>query len=137
MLRSLAIVVLFASGVSAADPILQVVRVKPGEVKSVEVAIGKPGCEFRPHGKRGRDFLDLNALTPGATAFEIKETPVKVKDNSRYEVTPDFTVVWSTDKPELEFHAGKEMKKGTTDLRIVYRSFGGGEHIGGFRMIVE
>jgi hypothetical protein len=107
--------------------------VKPGETKSVELALGKPGYEFRPKGRSARDFLDVSVLTQGVT--EVKETPVKVKDNSRYEVTPDFTVVWSTDKPEVEFHAG--MKKGTTDLRIVYRSFGGGDHVAGFRVIVE
>jgi hypothetical protein len=134
MFRSLAIVVLFTSGVSAGEPMpaLQVIRVKAGEMKSVELALGKPGYEFRPKGKSGRDFLDVSVLT--TTGFEVKETPVKVKDNSRYEVTPDLTVIWSKDKPELEFHA---MKKGTTDLKIVYRTFGGGDHVAGFRVIVE
>jgi hypothetical protein len=139
MLRSLAVVVLLTTGVSAAEPMpaLQVIRVKPGETKSVELALGRPGYEFRPKGRSARDFLDVSVLTPGVTGFEVKETPVKVKDNNRYEVTPDFTVVWSTDKPELEFHPGKDTKKGTTDLRIVYRSFGGGDHVAGFRVIVE
>jgi hypothetical protein len=116
-------------------PAFQVIRIKPGETKSVELALGKPGYEFRPQGRSGRDFLYVSVLTQGAT--EVKETPLKVKDNSRYEVTPDFTVVWSTDKPEVEFHAAKEMKKGTTDLRIMYRTFGGGDHVAGFRVIVE
>jgi hypothetical protein len=135
MLRSLAVVVLLATGVSAADPALYVVRVKPGETKSVELALRRPGQEFPPQGKLGRSFLDLSVLTPGDN--DVKETPVKVKDNNRYDVTPDFTVVWSTDKPELEFHAGRDMKKGATDLRIVYRRMGGGEHVAEFRVIVE
>ena len=134
MLRSLAVVALLTTGVSAAEPMLQVVRVKPGEKKSVELALRRPGQEFPPQGKLGRSFLDLSVLTPGDN--DVKETPVKVKGN-RYDVTPDFTVVWSTDKPELEFHAGKDMKKSTTDLRIVYRRMGGGEHVAEFRVIVE
>ena len=134
MLRSLAVVVLLTTGVSAADPVLHVVRVKPGETKSVELALRKPGQEFPPQGKLARSFLELSVLS-GDT--DVKETPVKVKDNHRYEVTPDFTVVWSTDKPELEFHAGKEMKKGTTDLRIVYRRMGAGDNVAEFRVIVE
>src|ERR1700723_2359006 len=100
MLRSLAVVVLFASSASAADPALYVVRVKPGETKSVELALRRQ--EFPPQGKLGRSFLDLSVLTPGDN--DVKEMPVKVKDNNRYDVTPDFTVVWSRDKPELEFH---------------------------------
>ena len=134
MLRSFAVVVLLCPCLSAADPMpaLQVIRVKPGEMKSVELALGKPGYEFRPKSRSARDFLDVSLLT--TTGFEVKETPVKVKDNSRYEVTPDLTVIWSKDKPELEFHA---MKKGTTDLKIVYRTFGGGDHVAGFRVIVE
>jgi hypothetical protein len=122
------------------SPALQVVRLKPGEMKSVELALDKPGIQFRPKGVSGRDFLDVNVIT--VVDGGIKETPVKkeVKDNhftGRYPVTDDFTVVWSKEKPELEFHAGKDMKKGTTDLRIVYRSFGGGDHVAGFRVIVE
>jgi hypothetical protein len=141
MLRSLAIVVLLTSCLSAADPspVLQVVRVKAGEMKSVEMALGKPGAEFRPQGRHGRDGITLSVLT-AVEGGEVKETQVKaeVKDNQftgRYLVTDDFTVVWSKEKPELEFHA--EMKKGTTDLRIVYQSFGGGDHVAGFRVIVE
>jgi hypothetical protein len=137
MLRSLAAVVLLSSSLSAADPspVLQVVRLKPGEMKSVELALGKTGAEFRPKGRSGRDFLDLNVVTTIEGGGGVKETPVR--GDGRYLVTPDFTVVWSQDKPELEFHAGKDMKKGTTDLRIVYRSFGSGEHVGGFRIVVE
>jgi hypothetical protein len=143
MLRSLAIVGLLTPCLLGADPspVLQVVRVKPGEMKSVEMALGKPGAEFRPQGRHGRDGITVSGLMP-VEGGGIKETPVQgeVKENhftGRYLVTDDFTVVWSKEKPELEFHAGKDMKKGTTDLRIVYQSFGGGEHVAGFRVIVE
>jgi hypothetical protein len=140
MLRSIAVLLLAAPCLSAADPspILQVVRLKPGETKSVELALKL--VQFRPKGRSGRDFLDLNVTT--VVNGEIKETPVAGEVNGilftgRYLVTPDFTMVWSRDKPELEFHAGVDMKKGMTDLRIIYRSFGGGDHVAGFRIIVE
>jgi hypothetical protein len=137
MLSSLVAVALLAP---AADPVHQVIRLKPGEMKSVELALGKPGIQFRSKGVSGRDFLDVNVIT--AVDGGIKETAIRgeVKGNhftGRYLVTDDFIVVWSKEKPELEFHAGKEMKKGTTDLRIVYRSFGGGDHVAGFRVVVE
>ena len=139
MLSSLVAVALLTP---AADPspVLQVVRVKPGEMKSVELALGKSGINFRPKGVSGRDFLDLSVVT--VVDGVVKETEISKESKGssftgRYLVTPDFTVVWSKDKPELEFHAGKDMKKGTTDLRIVYRSFGGGDFIAGFLVIVE
>lgn len=140
-LKSLSVAVLLAFCVTtkAEDPkpVLQVIRLKQGESKTVELALS--GAKFQPVSYTSRDSLELSVLPPER---EGKPTiiPRESKDNrftGRYLVSPDFTFVWSKEKPELEFQAGKDMKKGTTDLKIYYHSFGGGNHIIGFRVIVE
>ena len=139
-LAALTFVILVAGLSLAADearPVLSVIRLKPGQSKSIEVAISR--AEFRPANKSGRDFLEINTI---AHDMEYKKTKVPPEtDNNRftgrYLVTPELIVVWSKDKPELEFHAGKDAKKGGTDIQFYYRSFGGGTHAGGFRVVVE
>src|SRR5262245_37636784 len=106
-----------------ADPrlMLHVVRLKQGETKTLEFALGSNG--FRTGGKCGRDGILVAVLpTPdkdGKTRIE------KWSQLSVFEL-PNLKVEWVKDRPALSFTAasGKCVTPGTYDLRIRYQPFG-------------
>jgi hypothetical protein len=120
------------------SPVLQVVRLKAGETRRVELALPFGGVEFRTGGRTGRDFLYLETL-PKATggAQTAKGTSIKHDDKYVFEVGPGVKVGWVEDRPEIEFRAEEGAKAGTRDVKLRYESFGGGTFVGGFRVIVE
>jgi hypothetical protein len=125
--------------------LLQVIRLKPGETRAVELATAdardQGACgQFRPFGNH-RYSLGVEVL-PGRLSGK-KPTPVKAESKEgrptgRYVVSADFVVVWAADRPAVEFQAGKAAGPSTTDLRLAFDGIRvPGEFVAGFRVVVE
>ncbi len=146
-LQVLAAVAMFGASMAlsakAADPavpspVLQVIRLKPGESKRIELALPFGGVDFRPAGKSGRDFMYVETL-PKATGGSptAKGNPIKQDEKKSFELSPGVRLTWVADRPEIDFRAGDAAKAGTTDIKVQYQAFGGGNFFGGYRVIVE
>lgn len=126
-----------ATGEDAPSPILQVVRLKPGESKRVELALPFGGVGFRPGGASGRDFLYLETLPKAeGGARTAKGKPIEHDDKKAFDLT-GVRLAWVADRPEFEFRADEGAKAGTTDVKARYESFGGGSFTSGYRVVVE
>ena len=78
-----------ATGEDAPSPILQVVRLKPGESKRVELALPFGGVGFRPGGASGRDFLYLETLPKAeGGARTAKGKPIEHDDKKAFDLGP-------------------------------------------------
>jgi hypothetical protein len=130
-------VVAAAQEARSAEVLLHVVRLKPGEAKRVELALPYGVVGFKPSGASGRDLMSVEVLPAAKGALTAKGTPVKRAKRGLYRLAPGVELVWVADRPEIEFRAGKDAKAGAIDVRVRYESFGGGEFVGGFRVIVE
>jgi hypothetical protein len=117
--------------------VLQVVRLKPGEAKRVELALPYGVVDFRPSGRSGRDFFSVAILPAAKGGLTAKGEPVKADKKGLFRLPPAVELVWVEDRPEVEFRAGKDAKAGAIDVRVLYESFGGGDYVGGFRVVVE
>ncbi len=119
-------------------PVLQVIRLKPGESKRIELALPFGRVQFRPGGASGRTFLYLETL-PMAEGGVV---PAKGKSinhdvNKVYELTTGVRLAWVADRPEIEVRADAGAKSGTTDVKLRYETFGGGTYVSGYRVVVE
>lgn len=115
------------------QPVLQVVRLKPGESRALELAL--PAGEFRPWGKSGRDGLGVARFPrPGEKVEYVRPT-----EQGGYDLGDGLSVVWEKGRPGITVRAAKDAKPGTTDVRVTYTQFtvGSGEHLFGLRVVVE
>jgi len=109
------------------DPrmMLHVVRLKPGETKTLEFAL--VNHDFRMGGKSGRDGI-MVAVLPKPD----KDGKTRLEKWSRLLVfeLPNLKVEWVKDRPAISFTAasGKCVTPGTYDLRILYQAFGALRH---------
>jgi hypothetical protein len=122
----------------ALRPLLQVVRLKPGESKRVELALPYGGVEFRPREKSGRDFLYLETIPKAeGGAQTAKGKSIEHDEKFVFELAPGVRLAWIRDRPEIELRAEPNAAEGTSDVKLRYESFGGGTYVSGFRVIVE
>jgi hypothetical protein len=122
-----------------ADPrmMLHVVRLKPGETKTLEFAL--VNHDFRAGGKSGRDGILVAVLQkPGI------DGKTKIEKWSRllvFDEVPNLKLDWVKDRPAISFIAsGKCVTPVTYDLRIRYQPFGalrGQLPIADVRVIIE
>jgi hypothetical protein len=117
--------------------LLQVIRLKPGEAKRVELALPYDGTAIRPSGKSGRDSLFVYVFWRQARDGAVKEEPVKDDGKGVFRLPAGVEVVWVKDRAEVELRAGANARAVATDVRVVYQSFGGGPFVSPFRVIVE
>ena len=117
--------------------VLQVVRLKPGEAKRVELALPYEMTPIRPSGKSGRDSLFVNILLDARGGSTAKGEPVKNDGKGVFRLPAGVELVWVEDRPEVEFRAGENAKHAATNVRLRYESFGGGDFVIGFRVVVE
>jgi len=124
-------------GSNSAGLLLQVVHLKPGESKRVELALPYEMAPIRPSGKSGRDSLFVNIVLDAKSSSTAKGEPVKSVGNGIFRLPAGVELVWVEDRPEIEFRAEKSAKAAATNLRVRYQSFAGGDFVIGFRVVVE
>jgi hypothetical protein len=117
--------------------LLQVVCLKPGEAKRVELALPYEMAPIRPSGKSGRDSLFVNILLDAKGGSTAKGEPVKNEGKGVFRLPDGVELVWVEDRPEVEFRAGDSAKTTATNVRVRYESFAGGDFVIGFRVVVE
>lgn len=117
-------------------PVLQVVRLKPGENIDFEMAV--PVGEFKLQGKSGRDWIIVNRLLKDKFEMVTFEN-VQPNDKGVFELGDGLSMAWGSDKPGVSLRTTKDAKPGTTDLRITYRQFtaGSGKNIMGVRVVIQ
>lgn len=113
--------------------LLQVIRLKPGEEKTFELAL--PVGDV--HANIGRDTLQVSRITKDGR--NVKTEPVLRNAKGVYDLGGGLTVAWDQEKPGVSVGAAKGANSGTTDLQLDYRQFtiGTGQHLLGFRVIVH
>jgi hypothetical protein len=111
--------------------VLQVIRLKPGEVRDFE--LGVLLGEFKLQGKGGRDSLYVERFVDGKPEY------VRPNAMRESELGDGLSVLWKNDKPGITLRAAKDAKPGTTDMRITYQQFiaGSGKNILGLRVVVQ
>ncbi len=115
--------------------VLQIVRLRPGETKFIELAL--PGAEFRLAGRSGRDLLYVHLFPKPGGNGEFTPVEHEGEETEPYHVAPGLELRWSREKPGVELRAGKDARSGTIDLRVTYASFaGGGSHFAGLRVVI-
>ena len=117
--------------------VLQVVRLKPGEAKRVELALPYEMTPIRPSGKSGRDSLFVNILVDAKGSSTATGESVKNDGKGVFRLPAGVELVWVDDRPEIAFRADENAKAVATNLRVRYASFGGGDSVIGFRVVVE
>jgi hypothetical protein len=138
---SVAIVVAIGSVGVAQEPerlLLQVVRLKPGETRFIELGIAGG---FRPAAKSGRSDLAVHLLS---TLEEGKPKPVaaeKAVAGEHFKAAPHriregVELRWSAEKPGIEIRVDPSAPAGACDVRISYYNFGSKEHAAAFQVIV-
>ena len=126
----------FLLGVGQSPGLLvQVVR-PAGEARRVE--LGAPPRERAHPAERkersGLLFVNI-VLTQGSTT--AKGEPVKNDGKGVFRLPAGVELVWAADRPELEFRVGENAKASATNVRVRYESFGGGDFVIGYRVVVE
>jgi hypothetical protein len=114
--------------------VLQVIRLKAGDTRTLELAL--PDHDFRFFGKSGRDLLSIEVILP----WDSKEKPMPqslLTQDGRCMATKNLAVVWAGDRHGIALQAMKDAGPGTTDLKLTYHAFGGGPYVAGFRVVIE
>ena len=121
--------------------ILQVIRLKPGEGRDVELDLpsgrfmwGRTDLHFRLLAKPA-DGADLvfNKAEPGE-----RIEPVGAGDSLEYKLADGLSVIWQPARREiLSFRAGQGAAAGTTDLGVTHLLCLGNAHFVGFRVVVQ
>ena len=131
----------FAAEQEVTKSLLQVIRLKAGEHRFIEVAL--PHGEFRPAGKSGRSDFAVQ-LFPGPPdgkfipIVQDKPTESEFFKATPYRIAEGVTLRWSENKPGIELQASQNAPLGTQDIRVTYTNFGfEGPHAIGFRIIIE
>lgn len=127
-------IMLTSSGSNAAEePFVVVVRLKPGESKTVEVA---------PPNAKGADNGTLNPIGTGRDGATVsmgreagKLEDVKPTDKGVYS-SDGLDLIWPRGKPQIEFKAAKDAAPETRLVRCRYRAFGQGNYTIGFQVII-
>jgi len=120
---------------------LQVVPLKPGESKFIEIAL--PIEEFRPAGRSGRSDLAVDRFPDAGKGGEFEPLKLGKAVGSEhfkaglYRVADGVNVNWSNDKPGVVFSASANAKPGQNTIRVRYQNFGGNEHAIGFRIVIS
>jgi hypothetical protein len=138
---SVAIVVGMGSAGVAQEPerlLLQVVRLKPGESRFIELGVAGG---FRPAAKSGRSDLSVHLLS---TLEDGKPKPVvaeKATAGEHFKAAPHriregVELRWSAEKPGIEFRVDPSAPAGACDVRVGYYNFGSKEHAAAFQVIV-
>jgi hypothetical protein len=146
LILSVAAIASALAGFAAADEAaprlaLQVVRLKPGESKFVEVAL--PSEDFRPAGRSGRSDLAVDRFpAPGQGGAYVPVELRKTAGKEFWKAGPHrlangVEVCWSEDRPGVLFRSGKAAQPGHHDIRVRYTNFGGKEHMLGFRVVIS
>lgn len=120
--------------------LLEVVRLKPAESRTIELAL--PYGKVRSAEGSGRSDLTLYhyPARPGEAAVLI---PLgKAVDGGNFKAAPrtvaeGLTMRWCPDDPCLEIAAGPTAAPGTNDVLVTYANFGfEGTHHLGLRLVV-
>jgi len=114
--------------------VLQVVRLKPGETKAIELAL--PDRDFRLAGRSGRDLFYVHLFPKPGGNGEFTPVEHQGEETEPYHLAPGLELKWGQEQPGVELRAGKDAKAGTIDLRVTYASFAGGRHVAGFRVVI-
>jgi hypothetical protein len=130
-------------GTPAAGPeparALVVVRLRPGDERYVEVAL--PVGQFRPAGQSVRSMLSVS-LFPEKPGGEFRPVPLGRPTGQEHfkagphRVAGGVDLRWSAGRPGVEFHADRDARAVTQDVRVTYSNFGGKDHAVDFRVVV-
>jgi hypothetical protein len=118
--------------------LLQVIHLKPGESRFIELAFGEG---FRPAGQSGRSDLFVHLLS---TLENGKPKPVaaeKAVEGEHFKAAPHkiadgVELRWSANKPGIELRADTAAPASTCDVRVTYNNFGGKGHVAAWRVVV-
>src|SRR5271155_1557038 len=99
------------------QPILHVVRLKPGETQTFE--LGFPWSDFPREPSSGRQFSWVQLLqkseSPWLAATNTAANPIRVYANDQgvWELGTGLNLVWESDKPGISFRAAHDAPPGT------------------------
>src|SRR5262245_49455009 len=118
--------------------LLQIIRLKPGESRFIELAAADG---FRPAGKSGRSDLHvhlLSILENGKPKSVFPEKPRAGEEfkAASHKIADGVELRWSADKPGIELRADAAAAASTCDVRVTYWNFGGKGHVAGWRVVV-
>jgi hypothetical protein len=117
------------------QPILQVVSLKPGETRMIDLAF--PGGDFPLRHPPSRQYLYAERIPP-LDAGE-KPEPMHPDDTGACPLGDGVTLVWERERHGISFRAAPDAKPGSVEVRVSYFLFtaGTGELFTGFRVVIQ
>jgi hypothetical protein len=119
--------------------LLQVIRLKPGESRFIELGIAGG---FRPAAKSGRSDLAVHLLSTLEDGNPKRVPAEKAVAGEHFKAAPHriregVELLWSAEKPGIEIRVDPSAPAGACDVRISYYNFGSKEHAAAFQVIVS
>jgi hypothetical protein len=117
------------------QPMLVVVRLRPGQSRAVELAINW----HIPIGGGRQSMSVLRLPKPEGYTLPASRGEWAAREGDIYDIGGGLSLVWEKDLPGITLRAAEDAKPGALDVAIEYTVFapGSGLNLLGFRVIIE